>query len=109
MKSLLEIAREMDQIFATERQWTQGTMARDFTGTPAGVMDPDATCWCWTGAYRKAAGYTNDDEEGTQDEAKIMRLHQILMVTSVVVWNDSDERTFQDVKEGLAKIIKELS
>lgn len=46
----------IDQILATEQQWTQGCGARDVNGKKVNPMSDDAVQWCLQGAAWKVTG-----------------------------------------------------
>lgn len=42
--------RKIRDIFATESKWCKRNFARDASGKPVHIDDPNAVCWCLAGA-----------------------------------------------------------
>lgn len=72
-------------------KWTQFTAARDSSGKITDINSNDAYSWCLRGAISKCYG-----EFGFTKWQSIF--NYIGNDYGVVIWNDSQERTFDDVR-----------
>lgn len=73
-------------------KWTKGADARTKDGHPVVQSDPDAVCWCITGAITHCYGPDSRETIFDMVRFKIQRL-------TVFAWNDRNERTFDDIVE----------
>lgn len=87
---------KVKELFTDESRWIQHYVAKDVYGRPCSVTG-NAASFCLLGAVSRC--YVNDDWRRVMDKIK---LH--IMVESITVWNDSPERTFEEVK----KLVNEL-
>lgn len=51
-KQTAEVLRKARAKIEKPENWTQGQLARDPSGEPTSVSDPDAASWCLLGAVR---------------------------------------------------------
>jgi hypothetical protein len=56
MSSTYEILTNAQELISDKKRWTQGAYARDANGGKVGALNPNAVCWCWTGAVIKCGG-----------------------------------------------------
>lgn len=55
-KTVADILTAAADLIAPEGGWTQGTFARDSEGKQTGWRDPEAACFCVSGAIARANG-----------------------------------------------------
>lgn len=53
MSTTLDILKAARSIISDEKNWTQGTFAKDVDGMMVSAASPDATCFCSLGAILK--------------------------------------------------------
>jgi hypothetical protein len=84
-----------------ERGWTQGEYARHKNGRPIGPAEPNAVCWCATGAIM-ATG------KSLAADLAVYHLGDALG-DSVLRWNDTPGRTQAEVLALFDRAIARLS
>jgi len=92
-------------LLSDKTKWTQEVFARDPVGTAVNLYSPLAACWCLEGAIGKVSSELGT---GMGAAADLLR-KQLPDGTSLIDWNDSKERTYQDVVDLLDKAIAEAS
>lgn len=115
MKNIQEIFKNTRNLVA--KGWTQGTYARDANGNPSKTLDdPEAVCFCISGAMSRACFDAVDDENRYAKLDKASYLYDMLMDefclknfmpnrAYVVEWNDSRLTTQADVLVALDRCI----
>lgn len=92
-----EILAKAADLIAPEGAWTQGSYALSANGDTAPPEDPEAVCWCASGAILRVAP--------SEDAARVAR--RIVMETnqlfSLGQWNDRPSRTQAEVVAALRK------
>ena len=79
------------ELLSGPEKWTQGSSARDPSGKSWHVEYEHACCWCLWGAIRFC--YPNIYQAAQIEE----RVRQVLLIGSIVDWNDAPERTYEEV------------
>lgn len=114
---LLERAR---QILDQPSHWTKRYPARDVDDYDVTVDSPDAVKFCLSGAVSRALwewvwkdGDKPNPQVGAHEQAKAMLVHVIenrtdLRFTSIVGFNDHEDRTYHEVLSVLDVAINEL-
>jgi hypothetical protein len=81
--------------------WTRGDWAKDAQGEPVFEREPEAVCWCASGALFAAS------EAGF---ASAGVLHDVFSqaneIETISVWNDAPERTQSEVLAAFDKAIE---
>ena len=54
-----ENLKAMRELLATPDRWTRSFEARDSNGIECMYCDPDAVCWCLSGAMLKVISFNN--------------------------------------------------
>lgn len=87
------------ELLDSPNKWTQGACARDASGAPVMVNDPNAVCWCPMGAMIKCypAPLT-----GHVMVAPWRKLQEA--VGNVPQWNDTNGRTYEEVFAVLRRV-----
>ena len=102
---ILERAHEL-----IEQGWTKLASARDAHGTLCSAHDPRATCWCLTGAIRRAAYDTPG--ASTSHTAETLLLETIPTLDAyndgmtLAGFNDNPYTTRDDILQALTKAIE---
>lgn len=92
MKTESEILLEARDLIAKPEHWTQGTSARDASGTPVISREDCATSFCMYGAISRAAGMHNIHKEVLATE-----LRTTIHGPSIAEYNDAPNRKHEDV------------
>jgi hypothetical protein len=107
MSKKCEVLRVVqEEVLTSPARWTKGVFARDKEGFGVHAISIYATCWCFYGAIRKACHLLElTSLESAQAEDALAaagsdKLHQ----QSVVTWQDSSQRTFEDMQQFLTKL-----
>lgn len=87
---------KIKELFTNETKWTQGAFSRTKNGRLSFANNPNAACFCLSGAVFKC--YEAKDH-GTIEE-KIRKE----IGTNIVTWNDAPNRTFEEVKALVEKL-----
>ena len=90
------------ELLATPDRWTKGRFAADTSGHGVAPSNPEATCFCMLGALRRC--YPALEEYLAIRKRLGKWLHETYGISSVVVFNDAEERTHSDV----VNVLKEL-
>lgn len=86
---------KLKELFADPKRWTKGAHAKDAAGVGVSVSNPDAKCFCLSGAIIKIHG-SKEHGPGGEVYKKIQNYigHRIISA-----WNDAPERTIEDVQQ----------
>ena len=87
------------ELFSSEDRWTQNSFARDKNGMPVPCCGTAARCWCLIGGILCVYG-----ENAYKVINKIYK-HTGMSEDHLSTWNDSAERTYEDV----VKLCRELN
>lgn len=83
---------KVKELLSDSSKWTQGSFAKDKFGEVTKIDSKDATCWCLQGALQLCYGnYSINPSIYDKVKSEINR--------SIPGWNDTPERTFEDVKQ----------
>lgn len=85
----------VQELFSDKSKWGQDHNGVDKDGYPVGANDPRAVRWCLTGALIKCYG----ENRGRELRSMLYR-H---LKTDVEIWNDDPARTFDEVRDFVAK------
>lgn len=85
---------KMYELLADPNAWTQRTSAKRKDGFPVAPEDPEAICYCLTGAKRRC--YPNE-LEGDEVMAQVMLALDLLTVRDIEDWNDYRKRSHFEV------------
>lgn len=89
---MIEAKTVLELYHGHPERWTQGSIAvRETDGCPVWSGHPEAIKWCLMGALLKV--YPSDDER----QRIVQRISAKLNEQSLMRWNDSNERKFEDV------------
>lgn len=69
----IELLDAMDKILDEPKKWTKGEYAQDHDGVGTYATDPEAVCWCMSGAMNKAVG----GDSGTATVAEYFAINAI--------------------------------
>ena len=105
-KEIVErVIDRMLDIWETADQWTQGVLARNGDGDElTNASSPSAIKWCALGCKSRALNdlalydYSEDFEEFFNYYASIQQGNATTSGNAVVLFNDSPETTFEDVR-----------
>lgn len=90
-KTTLQVLTEMRAILTPEGAWTQHAEARNDRGDDVSPWGDTATCFCVTGAWRRAS-------KGTPHDAVPLNiLSEVAGMNIIETWNDVATRTQDDV------------
>lgn len=76
-----------------EKGWTQGTFARDKDGNPVNEYNSSALCWCASGAISAAFPMSYEIDLAVKLTKEIEKITK----TKIVLWNDDEDRTHEEV------------
>jgi len=99
MKTTLELVHDLQALLSGPEKWTQGSYARNVSGEKVQIDDPQAVCFCLTGAFQ----YLSSGEAYRW----LYNLASELADAPngyLVVWNDTPGRTFTDIQSLMAKM-----
>ena len=100
----IERLRRMRGLVARPGGWTQGANARNDRGEMVNYRNPQAVCWCLSGA---AAAVSVD--EGHTGLGTLIEIRTTLgPCGSVWIWNDTAERTQAEVVAAIDATIERL-
>lgn len=85
---------KIKELFNDKKKWTQYHSARDSKGFPCKPTASAAVCWCLSGAIQRCYPH---------EWRKIDR-RLIVDVNDYISWNDSPDRTFEEVKALVEKL-----
>ena len=107
MSAELEILKETRRLL-DEKGWTQGAYARDNRGSCVEVESPAASCFCLSGALRRAhANLGYDSFSSYAANAATLYLAEAGAGRSIPAWNDAPSRTKDDVLKLVDRAITE--
>ena len=89
------------ELLTDESKWTKGWNARTTDYSPVTYDHHDASCWCLLGAIYKCHCYPPPILSLIRKELEINPQWSNTDITS---WNDSEDRTFEEVKELVEKL-----
>ena len=94
----------LKELFSSRERWTQGAYARNHEGGEVDWEDPSAVCWCLMGGLNICYPPGLDGNYTDESRKAFSRIHsyfaaQDMYVDSFVAWQDSHERTFEDILE----------
>lgn len=89
---------KLKELFKSEANWCQRSLALDKDSNPTGYYSPDAVCWCLEGGIAKC--YVENFEIRKKIASKIYADN----MWDFTFWNDNPLRTFQDIY----KLVNEL-
>jgi hypothetical protein len=98
------------ELLSDESKWTQGFYARNSVGSEVEAIDPEACCWCLSGALMKCYCDYGRDTYSKRivhlliDRYNFSHSSRIGNLGIIPHWNDSSEREFDDVK----RLVEEL-
>jgi len=101
----LETLEKLDALFDTPDKWHQGHCAKTKDGMITGVFASDAHSFCVIGGLARVSG-GNIENVFYSASANIFSYTIGKKWVWIPTWNDADDTTFEDVKENLAKAIK---
>lgn len=105
MNNALNIMEGVKALLSSPDKWTQNSMARTSDKVPVNSGDPEAQCWCVSGALSKVTGGLNTDwNMGMWIMAKAIS-PSLPIAVSIPGWNDSHNRTYEDVVAMLDRAI----
>lgn len=84
------------ELLTDKSKWTKRAFARTKEGGATNVSDTNATCFCLVGALLKCY---NDDNEFSYNLNRLNMVVIKLGTPSISLWNDSPNRTFEEVKQ----------
>lgn len=96
---------KVKELLSSPDKWTKGATARDTYGLRVFTKDKNAVCWCLVGATIKC--YCSCTNTAADPNCKVKEIYEKInekIDTTITIWNDSPERTFEDVK----KLVEEL-
>ncbi len=104
---------KLRELLTDKSKWTKHTLARNTKGSPVHPLSDEAVCWCLVGAMQKCysidssvAAIVNNDVSVELREA-IKRKYGHMYISTVLGFNDTQETTFEQVKEILNEIEKD--
>ncbi len=90
-----KISKALLSLFKSKKSWIQGGYAKDEKGRTLWGDDPEAVCWCLAGAAR-AVCLEKDGMSPTQRAAIALGFPGSV---EMIAWNDTDGRTFKEVRD----------
>ena len=88
--------RKLQDILTDARKWTQKANARDVQGDICLTNSKQAASWCLSGALT-ACDYSYSDTDLIWHKINQYLMHR--GYSSAIDWNDSPDRTFQDIRD----------
>jgi hypothetical protein len=85
-----EESMKCHELLSDSSKWTQGASARDARGYSLDPREPNAVCWCITGAL--CVCYKDFNERTN----KVKTLNDVLK-SRAPYWNDTPGRTYDEV------------
>ena len=109
-KVVIGILEKTRNILTDEKNWTQGSYAKDKAGDPVSSFAPEATCWCLSGAMDLAAwGEPISWFDNAVDHLSAQQLVQDVVVIRIGDYTRSrfnDTHTHAEVLEVLDEAIE---
>lgn len=109
LNTIRDVLLAVDQKLSDESKWTKGWYAKDKDGMKCWEKSPDAVCHCLIGAIVAVTTVAVKGPAIASDigSKTIKFLHVLSPYTNKTLheWNDAPERTFQDVKNLIAKAL----
>ena len=102
----LETLEKLDALFDTPDKWHQGHCAKTKDGMITGVFASDAHSFCVIGGLARVTGRNIEDVFYSAPTNIFSYTIGNKDGGGIPAWNDADDTTFEDVKENLAKAIK---
>ncbi len=89
--------KTLQELFAEQSHWTQGSAAKNGSGTPVDVDSPYAACWCLVGGAHRVYGLHSAAANAALDKlrARLREVAGYRVTTSD--WNDERGRTHAEV------------
>jgi hypothetical protein len=99
--------REVIALINTPRKWTKGETARTIRGFSCSSWSNDAVCWCLLGACHKITLKSAKElyNNNTRYRNLMCEIEKFLPTSYVWEWNDTPERTFEDIHDILNKAL----
>lgn len=92
------------ELFCDEQRWTKGWNARNGNYTPVSYNDSAACCWCLMGAIYLCSSTNKSVDTTLELIRKELGLAPRWANADITSWNDSKDRSFQDVKALVDKL-----
>lgn len=89
----------MSEIFTDESKWTKGSAAKDKDGNIVSCLEPEATCFCFYGAFLLVNGGTCQIE----DWKMLAGAARVSPAYGIAKWNDNDA-TFADILDAARRL-----
>ena len=109
MSKALELVKGVRELLAEPRAWTRGACARDPQGNIVGGLDPNAVCWCLSGALERVRSHKNW-QYSSQVEARTAAINAMrgVMRTDIITFNDRVASGHEGILTMLDKVVEEL-
>jgi hypothetical protein len=88
---------KLSTLLRAKKNWCQNADARDLKGYPVGALDPEAVCFCLSGALAKC--YANNRTEYLRAFRKLTNAIDSIDGVGIVSFNDNGATTFADIKK----------
>jgi hypothetical protein len=92
---------KIKELLIDETKWTQNCNARDKDETPINPNSPEAVCFCLIGAIHVC--YPDPQDHNDVYDKIQNQIRTKYLIPFISDWNDSSERTFEEVKEVIDK------
>lgn len=89
---------KVKELLDRPERWTKGAIARRADGCMTSVEDRGAVCWCLWGAMVHCYGFPIAFGEIIGKTAEHVPAKGEPHQSDVTLWNDQDDRTFEEVK-----------
>lgn len=90
------------ELLDSKEKWMQGDWSADKDGSYVACTSERAACWCVAGAFIRC--YPDIDERDGVIEKLRKKIELQSGLSSIFVWNDAQERTYEEVYS----VLKEL-
>ncbi len=92
-----KISKALLSLFKSKKRWIQGDYAKDEKNNDLLGDNPKAVCWCLAGAAQ-AVCLEKDGMSPTHRAAIALGFPS---ASNMIAWNDTDGRTFKEVRDRL--------
>lgn len=93
------ITNALKSILSSEDKWTKGALAKDTEGKSKSVFDPDATCFCLSGAIQLVYHTLPYGPQKEKPRDFILQaIYEHTRFQTIIGFNDTSSTTFQDIQ-----------
>jgi hypothetical protein len=94
--------KKVKTLLADPKRWCKGYYAVDSNGKISTPLNPEAVCWCLSGAVKKI--YTSLDSLNAIHRKlrdSVEKLYPLRFAGNIIAFNDAQETTYKDIMKVL--------